>query len=155
MYAINTNVGTYIHMRVYCIARIQNLLSQLSYQWKATEARRIYTGVARWHIFKQKTLMWVNFGRSCKGRCWYFTYMAIWSYKMAMAIWYSLYKFGVFYVYFSVLECCTEKNLATLNSTPKHLMHMKFCSLIRRKHEKKYFCGKCMYVSYQSTKNAY
>jgi hypothetical protein len=27
--------------------------------------------VARWHIFKPKALIWVNFGGSCNGRCWY------------------------------------------------------------------------------------
>jgi hypothetical protein len=28
--------------------------------------------VARWYIFKPKIPIWVNFGRSCKRRCWYF-----------------------------------------------------------------------------------
>jgi hypothetical protein len=30
------------------------------------------TSVARWYIFKPKIPTWVNFGRSCNGRCWYF-----------------------------------------------------------------------------------
>jgi hypothetical protein len=25
--------------------------------------------VARWHVFKQKIPLWVNFGGSCNGRC--------------------------------------------------------------------------------------
>jgi hypothetical protein len=27
--------------------------------------------VARWHIFKPKIPIWLNFGGSCNGRCWY------------------------------------------------------------------------------------
>jgi hypothetical protein len=27
--------------------------------------------VARWCTFKPKITVWVNFRRSCKGRCWY------------------------------------------------------------------------------------
>jgi hypothetical protein len=64
-------------------------------------------GVARWHIFKPKITIWVNFGGSCKERCLYFTW-----------------PFGLFYGYlvwfvavlysFPVLVCCTKKNLATL-----------------------------------------
>jgi hypothetical protein len=27
--------------------------------------------VARWFVFKPKIQIWVNFGRSCNGRCWY------------------------------------------------------------------------------------
>jgi hypothetical protein len=27
--------------------------------------------IARWYIFKPKIQIWVNFGRSCNGRCWY------------------------------------------------------------------------------------
>jgi hypothetical protein len=29
------------------------------------------TRVARWFVFKPKIQIWVNFGRSCNGRCWY------------------------------------------------------------------------------------
>jgi hypothetical protein len=59
------------------------------------------------HIFKPKIPVWVNFGGSCNGRCWYilrpfgpisghFVY--------CVAIWYILWLFGIFYgylVYFS------------------------------------------------------
>jgi hypothetical protein len=44
--------------------------------------------VARWHIFQTKIPIWVHFGGSSKGRCWYI-----------------LWSFGLFYehlVYFVV-----------------------------------------------------
>jgi hypothetical protein len=28
--------------------------------------------VARWFVFKPKTPIWLNFGGSCNGSCWYF-----------------------------------------------------------------------------------
>jgi hypothetical protein len=37
------------------------------------------TGVARWHIFKPKIPIWVNFGGTCNGRCLYTYFMSIWS----------------------------------------------------------------------------
>jgi hypothetical protein len=30
-----------------------------------------YSRVARWFVFKPKIQIWVNFGGSCNGRCWY------------------------------------------------------------------------------------
>jgi hypothetical protein len=42
--------------------------------------------VARWHIFKPKILIWVNFGGSCNGRCWYI-----------------LWPFGIFYALLSII----------------------------------------------------
>jgi hypothetical protein len=67
-------------------------------------------GVARWHIFKPKIPIWVNFGGSCNGRCWYMYFIAIWS---------ILWHFGLFnghlvYIFSPVLVCCTKKNLTTL-----------------------------------------
>jgi hypothetical protein len=55
--------------------------------------------VAKWHIFKPE--IWVNFGGSCNGRCWYTYFMTIGSYLRPfgifcrhlvyfVAIWYSL-----------------------------------------------------------------
>jgi hypothetical protein len=32
---------------------------------------RMEIRVARWYIFKLKTLIWVSIGGSCNGRCWY------------------------------------------------------------------------------------
>jgi hypothetical protein len=56
--------------------------------------------VARWYIFKQKILMWVNFGWSCNGRFWYILcpFVQFHSYlEYLVAIWYDL----LFFVYFS------------------------------------------------------
>jgi hypothetical protein len=53
--------------------------------------------VARWHIFKTKIPVWENFGGSCNGRCWYITYMAIWSILLPFGIFCD--HFGIFYVY--------------------------------------------------------
>jgi hypothetical protein len=68
---------------------------------------------ARWYIFKQKIPIWVNFGGSCIGRCWYI----LWPFGIFTAIWYILWPFGIFYghlvyIYFPVR--CNKKNLATL-----------------------------------------
>jgi hypothetical protein len=40
--------------------------------------------VARWHIFKQKIQIWVNFGGSSSGRCWYI----LWPFGLFTAICY-------------------------------------------------------------------
>jgi hypothetical protein len=45
------------------------------------------------YIFVTKIPIWINFGGSCNGRCWYI-----------------LRSFGIF---FPVLVCCTKKSLAT------------------------------------------
>jgi hypothetical protein len=52
--------------------------NQLTVGYNSTNSRRllkpsfqIHTGVARWYIFKQKIPIWVNFGGSYNGRCWY------------------------------------------------------------------------------------
>jgi hypothetical protein len=64
--------------------------------------------VARWHIFKPKIPTWVNFGRSCNGRCWYILWpfglfychlvyiVSIW-YMYLMVIWYIFPRFGMLY----------------------------------------------------------
>jgi hypothetical protein len=64
------------------------------------------TRVARWHIFKPKIPIWVNFGRSCNGRCWYILcpfglfYGHLWYF---VAIWdilcflIYLFRFGTLY----------------------------------------------------------
>jgi hypothetical protein len=56
--------------------------------------------VARWYIFKPKISNWVNFGRSCNGRCWYFYGHFVYF----RAKWYILSPFCTFcghLVYFS------------------------------------------------------
>jgi hypothetical protein len=54
------------------------------------------TSVARWYIFKPKIPIWVNFGASCNGRCWYFYgYLVYFTAK-----WYILRPFGTFEIFF-------------------------------------------------------
>jgi hypothetical protein len=71
--------------------------------------------VARWFLFKPKIPIWVHFGGSCNGRCWYI----LWPFGLFyghlvyfVVIWYILSLFGIF---FEVLAYCTKKNLATLD----------------------------------------
>jgi hypothetical protein len=55
--------------------------------------------VARWHIFKPKIPIWVNFGWSCNGWCWH----VLAHFVYFIAIWYILWALGKFYgslVYF-------------------------------------------------------
>jgi hypothetical protein len=52
------------------------------------------------YIFRPKIPIWVNFGRSCNGRCWYFYVLFVYF----AAKWYILCPFGTFsgrLVYFS------------------------------------------------------
>jgi hypothetical protein len=70
--------------------------------------------VARWFVFKPKIQIWVNFGGSCNGRCWYILWTLGPFYGLLlyfMDIWYSSRKFGIF---FPALVFSTKKNLATL-----------------------------------------
>jgi hypothetical protein len=65
----------------------------------------------------QKCQIWVIFGGSSNGRCWYIygylvNFTAIY---MLMVIWYILWSLGS--TFFPVLVSCTKKNLATLNLT--------------------------------------
>jgi hypothetical protein len=51
--------------------------------------------VARWHSFKPKIQIWVNFGGPCNGTCWYI----LRPFVNFVAIWYILWPFGIFYCY--------------------------------------------------------
>jgi hypothetical protein len=78
---------------------------------------RSTTRVARWFVFKPKIQIWVNFGGSRNGRRWYILRTLGPFYGLLlfyMDIWYSSWKFGIF---FPVLVFCTKKNLATLVTT--------------------------------------
>jgi hypothetical protein len=58
------------------------------------------TRVARWFAFKPKIQIWVNFGGSCNGRCRYILWTLGPFYGLLlhfMDIWYSLWKFGIFF----------------------------------------------------------
>jgi hypothetical protein len=71
--------------------------------WKTVtvQIRRRHTPrVARWFLFKPKIQIWVNFGGSCNGRCWYILctlgpFYGLFLYFMD--IWYSSWKFGIFF----------------------------------------------------------
>jgi hypothetical protein len=67
-------------------------------------------------IFNPKIPIWVNFGGSSNGRCWYI----LWPYGLYYCdlvyyvdIWY-LHIMVIWYI-FPVLVCCTKKNLAILS----------------------------------------
>jgi hypothetical protein len=67
--------------------------------------------VARWHIFKPKILIWVNFlGLPMKNAGIFNSHLVY-----LTAIWYILWLFGTF---FPVLVCCTKKYLVTLLCSP-------------------------------------
>jgi hypothetical protein len=67
------------------------------------------TRVARWYIFRPKFAIWVNFGGSCNGRCWY----VLWTFGLLYghliyftAIWSIIRTFDIFYghlMYFVVI----------------------------------------------------
>jgi hypothetical protein len=67
--------------------------------------------------FQAKFPIWVNFGGSSNGRCWYilcpfgqfYGHLAY-----SMAIWYISTRFGTFLPVLYPLIFCTKKNLATL-----------------------------------------
>jgi hypothetical protein len=103
------------------LSQIPIFLSQLSYLISNRNSQcfriRFATSVARWFIFKPKIQIWVNFGRSCNGRCFVFLgpfWLFYGQMVHFMVIWYILLSFGIF---LPVLVYCTEKNLATLSVT--------------------------------------
>jgi hypothetical protein len=62
--------------------------------------------VARWHIFKPKIPIWVNFGGSRKGRCWYILWPIGLFYVhlvYSVSIWYMLWLFGIFFPFWYVV----------------------------------------------------
>jgi hypothetical protein len=66
-----------------------------------------YNRVVRWFVFKPKIHIWVNFGGSCNGRCWYILWIRGPFYVLCY-IWCSSWTFGIFFPF------CTKKNPATL-----------------------------------------
>jgi hypothetical protein len=70
-----------------------------------------------WCVFKPKIQIWVNFGGSCNGKCWYMYFMAIWS-ILGHLVYIFCGHFGIFYwlfgIFSTILVCCTNKNLAAL-----------------------------------------
>jgi hypothetical protein len=65
----------------------------------AGNKKGLQTRVARWHIFKPKIVIWVNLGRTCKGRFWYILWpVGIYTgyLEYFMASWYIYRLFGIF-----------------------------------------------------------
>jgi hypothetical protein len=68
----------------------------------------------------KKNPIWVNFGGSCNGKCWYiicpfgqfYNHLVYFSNMYAVASWYILWSSAIFS---PVLVCCTKKNLANLH----------------------------------------
>jgi hypothetical protein len=66
--------------------------------------------------FKPKILTWVNFGGSCKGRCWYILWTLGPFYGLLiyfMDIRYSSWKFGIFFPFWyfvrrKIWQACSE-----------------------------------------------
>jgi hypothetical protein len=58
-------------------------------------------GAARWHIFKPKVPIWVNFGGSCNGRYWYilwpFGQHILQPFGIFVPIWYIFSRIGIFF----------------------------------------------------------
>jgi hypothetical protein len=94
--------GEYLHFRRKCFRKFskekfffckvapasENRMTTIlfNYNFFSPSLYLVVFRVARWYIFKPKFPIWVNFGRSCKGRCYYI-----------------LWPFGLFYghmVYF-------------------------------------------------------
>jgi hypothetical protein len=70
--------------------------------------------VAKWHVFKTKIKIWVNFGRTWKVRCWYILRPFGLFYCHMVNVVVICYILWLFWYIFPVLVCCHEKNLATL-----------------------------------------
>jgi hypothetical protein len=84
--------------------------SKAKHQLDAAELFAASPGLPDGIFFRPKIPVWVQFGGSCHGRCWYMYYMSIWSICGSLvnfeAIWYILWLFGIFHwhlVYFMVM----------------------------------------------------
>jgi hypothetical protein len=64
--------------------------------------------------FQTKIQIWVNFGRSCNGRCWKFFRASLSNLRQASIFYCHFVHFVVIWYIFPVLVCRAEKNLATL-----------------------------------------
>jgi hypothetical protein len=62
--------------------------------------------VARWHIFKPKIPIWVNFGGSCNGRCWFifWPFGLFYNYRVYfVAIFGIMYGHLVYFCHFGIM----------------------------------------------------
>jgi hypothetical protein len=85
--------------------------------WSPCHAR-----VARWHDFKPKIPIWLNFGGSCKGKSWHILR------PLGIVCGYLVYFAAIRYILrflvkkIPILACFTKKNLATLCHTHRVFM---------------------------------
>jgi hypothetical protein len=63
---------------------------------------RVPARVARWHIFKPKIPIWVNFGGSCNGGCMYLHTYILWSLGIFCGPLDILLLFGTFFPFWYV-----------------------------------------------------
>jgi hypothetical protein len=85
----------------------RNHLMNESSSWCCDFPERVHPGLPDGtYIFRPKIRIWVNFGGSCNGRCWY----SLWTLRLLYG---HLVYFVVIWYIFPVLVCCTKKNLAS------------------------------------------
>jgi hypothetical protein len=94
-------LSTWHHEEGSWLGNVTQIYHPISEMW------RLHFRVARWYLFKPKIPIWVTFGRSCNGSCWYI----LWSFGRFtvysvyfMVIYYFCAHFGIFS---QVLVCCT------------------------------------------------
>jgi hypothetical protein len=95
------------HKRLFIRGGEQSLRDKV-HPWGPTNLPLLmYYRVARWFVFKPKIQIWVNFGGSCSGWCWYILR------TLGPFYGFLLYIMEIWYIV-PVLVFCTKKNLATL-----------------------------------------
>jgi hypothetical protein len=97
---------TFLQRHPHCIQTVCFKISQ-DYLYKSLPIGNLEpffptvpTIVAGWHIFKTKIPIWVNFGRSCNGKYWYFNgHFGLFHGQIVyfMSILYILWWFGIFF----------------------------------------------------------
>jgi hypothetical protein len=85
----------------------RNGINALRWHERASQPKLwLSSRVARWHIFKPKIPIWVNFGGPCNGRCWYIIcpFGLFHDYTVYfVAIWYILWLFDIYFPRFGML----------------------------------------------------
>jgi hypothetical protein len=71
-------------------------------------------------FFKPKIPIWVNFGGSCNGRCWYIIWSIGLFYGYMVYFVANVYILGLFVMFFPALVYCNKRNLATLVQQEKN-----------------------------------
>jgi hypothetical protein len=74
--------------------------------------------------FQTKMPIWVNFGGSCRWRCWYVGFMAVWSFSRQLRIFYghSVYFMVIGYIFTRFGTYVVSRyNMATLKQTTEIL----------------------------------